>query len=56
MVNTKEVENKIRDLINLVQVYNTLEEEGEAKKIEDDAAEDLQKKLRELAQMVAEIK
>jgi len=51
----KEVENKIRDLINLIQVYNTVEEEGEAKKIEDDAAADLKNKLQEIAKMVASI-
>lgn len=51
----KEVENKIRDLINVVQVYNTIEEEGEAKKIEDDAAADLKVKLQEIAQMISAI-
>lgn len=51
----KVVENKIRDLINLVQVYNTVEEEAEGKKIEDDAAADLKTKLQEIAKMVGEI-
>jgi hypothetical protein len=57
MVNTKEVEDKIRDLINYVQVM-TLEElkEGEGKKIEEDTAKELQAKLRELAKFVAKIK
>ncbi|MEM4270707.1 MAG: hypothetical protein QXO70_01270 [Candidatus Pacearchaeota archaeon] len=51
----KEVENKIRDLINLVSVYNTEEEEGEGKKIEDDAAADLKARLQEIAKMIASI-
>jgi hypothetical protein len=51
----KAVENKIRDLINLVQVYNTEEEEGEGKKIEDDAAADLKAKLQEIAKAIGEI-
>lgn len=51
----KEVENKIRDLINTIQVYNTIEEEGEAKKVEDDAAADLKAKLQEIAQMIGAI-
>ena len=57
MPNTKEVEDKIRDLINYIQVM-TLEElkEGEGKKIEEDTAKELQAKLRELAKFVAKIK
>ena len=52
----KEAENKIRDLINQVQLYNTEEEEAEGKKVEDDAAAALKKKLQELAQLVGAIK
>jgi hypothetical protein len=57
MVNTKEVEDKIRDLINYIQVM-TLEElkEGEGRKIEEDTAKDLQNRLRQLAKAVAKIK
>jgi len=51
----KEAENKIRDLINLVSVYNTVEEEAEGKKIEDDAAADLKAKLQEIAKLVGNI-
>lgn len=51
----KAAENKIRDLINLVQVYNTEEEAGEGKKVEDDAAADLKAKLHEVAKMIGEI-
>jgi len=52
----KEVNDKIRDLINQVQLYNTEEEEGEGKKVEDDAAAALKGKLQELAQLVGAIK
>jgi hypothetical protein len=52
----KGAENKIRDLINLIQVYNTEEEPEEGKKIEDDAAKDLKAKLQEIAKIVGEIK
>lgn len=57
MAETKEVENKIRDLINYIQVM-TLEElkEGEGRKIEEDTAKDLQNRLRQLAKLVAKIK
>lgn len=57
MAKTKDVENKIRDLINWVQVQ-TLEElkAGEGRKIEEDTAKELQAKLREIAQLVGEIK
>ena len=56
MVITKEVENKIRDLINWIEVM-TLEELkiGEGKKIEDDTARILKKKLQELAKMVNQL-
>jgi len=53
--NIKEAENKIRDLINLVSVLNEEElAEGEGKKIEDDAASELKKKLHEVAKLLAE--
>jgi len=57
MVTTKEAENKIRDLINWIQV-KTLEEleAGEGKKIEKDVANELKSSLRELAKMVGKIK
>ncbi len=56
MAKTKEIEDKIRDLINWVQV-KTLEElgEGEGRKIEEDAAAELKKKLQEIAQLVGKI-
>jgi len=53
----KEVEDKIRDLINQVEIYNEEEiEPGEGKKVEDDAAEDILEKLREIAKLVAKTK
>lgn len=56
MVKTKEVEDKVRDLINWVQVM-TLEELkiGEGKKIEEDTAKILKKKLQEIARLVANL-
>ena len=57
MVGTKEVEDRIRDLINFVQVKN--EEElnaAEGKKIEDDTAKELKGQLRDLAKMVGKLK
>ena len=53
MVNTKECDDKIRDIINWIQV-KTLEEleAGEGKKIEEDTAKELQEMLRDLAKMI----
>ncbi len=45
----REVENKIRDLINLIEIMNKEEVEG-TKKIEDSAAQELKEKLRETAE------
>ena len=57
MAGTKEVEDKIRDLINWVQVKTEEElDSAEGKKIEDDTAEELKKKLRDLAKMVGKLK
>ncbi len=52
----KELNDKIRDLINTVEVYNEEEVEAEGKEIEDNAAKDLKTKLQELAQFVGTIK
>lgn len=46
----KEIEDSIRDLINTIKVRNEEEVEGGFKRIEDDVAEELIKKLREIAQ------
>jgi len=51
----KAVENKIRDLINWVEVWNLEEVEGGFKKIEDDVVNELKQRLEELAKMVAEL-
>ncbi len=57
MATVKEAEDKIRDLINWVQVMNEEElEAAEGKKIEDDTAEELKKKLRDLAKFVGKLK
>ncbi len=51
----KAVEDKIRDLINWVEVWNLEEIEGGFKKIEDDVVNELKQRLEELAKMVAEL-
>jgi len=51
----KAVEDKIRDLINWVEVWNLEEVEGGFKKIEDDVVNELKQRLEELAKMVAEL-
>ena len=49
----KQAEDKIRDLINLIAVFNKEElKEGEGKKIEDDAAKVLKQKLQEIAKLI----
>ncbi len=52
MAEIKEAENKIRDLINLVSIYNNEEEQDAGKKIEDEAASELKEKLQEIAQLL----
>jgi len=53
----EEVENKIRDLINFVQIKSEEElEAAEGKKIEIDTAEQLKEKLREIAELVGKLK
>jgi len=57
MVKIKDVEDEIRDLINIVEIAN--EEElkvGEGKKIEDDTTRYLVKRLRALAVKVGQLK
>ena len=54
MTNPKAMADKIRDLINLVEILKEEElEAGEGRKIEEDTAKVLVKKLKELAQMLA---
>ena len=54
MTNPKAMADKIRDLINWVEILKEEElEAGEGKKIEEDTAKVLVKKLKELAQMLA---
>lgn len=52
MVDTQAAEDKIRDIINLIAVYNEEELEGGTKKIEDAVAAELKEKLQELAQTI----
>lgn len=52
-VKIKEIEDSIRDIINLIKVKNEEEVEGGFKKIEDDAAEELIERLREIAQKLS---
>ena len=53
-INTKPIADKIRDLINWVDILKEEElEAGEGKKIEEDTAKVLVKKLKEIAQMLA---
>jgi len=47
----KQVEDKIRDLINTISVMSNEEVEGATKKVEDEAAEELKTKLREIAKL-----
>ena len=49
----RDTENKIRDLINQIKVYNEEElEVGEGKKVEDDAAENIVEKLKDIARTI----
>ena len=45
----KQIEDKIRDLINWIEVLKQEEEPGANQKIEDQAAEEIKLKLREIA-------
>jgi len=57
MVKIKDVEDEIRDLINIVEIANKEElKVGEGKKIEDDTTRYLVKRLRALAVKVGQIK
>ena len=54
MAKTKQIEDKIRDVINWVQVKTAEElKPGEGRKIEEDAAAELKMKLQEIAKLVA---
>ena len=45
----KEVENDLRDLMNWVKVWNTEEEQGATKKVEDEEANQLTEKIQAIA-------
>lgn len=54
--NTKPVEDKIRDLINFIEVMTHEELKiGEGKKIEADTANVLKAKLQEIAKLVGKV-
>lgn len=55
MATIKEAEDKIRDLINFVQIKSDEEADTAGKKIEADTAEKLKTKLRELAEFVGQV-
>ncbi|MCK4590051.1 MAG: hypothetical protein KAT77_06405 [Nanoarchaeota archaeon] len=52
---TKEVEDMIRDLINLINVKKEEEVEGATQKIEDATATELVEKLQAIAQAIGQI-
>ena len=52
---TKEVEDMIRDLINIVNVRKEEEVEGATQKIEDATAAELVEKLEAIAQAVSQL-
>lgn len=52
----KIIENKIRDLINWIEVWNLEElEEGSCKKIDNETVEELKGKLQEIAEEIGEL-
>lgn len=51
----KLVENKIRDLINWIEVWNLEEIEDNTKKIDDDTVEELKEKLQTIAEDIGEL-
>ena len=54
MTDPKKVADKIRDLINYIEIKKEEElEAGEGRKIEEDTAAELDAKLREIAKLLA---
>ena len=51
----KKIENKIRDLINWIEVWHLEELEGNSKKIDDGTVEDLKEKLQAIAEDIGEL-
>jgi hypothetical protein len=51
----KEVEDKIRDIINLISIFNKEEADAETSKIDDEAAKKLKEELRKLALIVGRL-
>ena len=52
----KQIENKIRDLINWIEVWNLEEiEEGSCKRIDNKTVEEMKEKLQEIAEDIGEL-
>ncbi|MDD5649512.1 MAG: hypothetical protein PHF86_03725 [Candidatus Nanoarchaeia archaeon] len=51
----QKIENKIRDVINWIEVWNLEELEDNNKIISDDVVEELKDKLQEIAEEVGEL-
>ncbi len=51
----KKIENKIRDLINWIEVWNLEEIEDSTKKIDDDTVKELKEKLQTIAEDIGEL-
>ena len=51
----KKIENKIRDLINWIAVWNLEEIEDGNKQISNDVVEELKEKLQEIAEDIGEL-
>ena len=51
----KLIENKIRDLINWIEVWNLEEIEDNTKKIDDKTVEELKEKLQVIAEDIGEL-
>lgn len=52
----KDIEDDLRDLINWIKVLNEEEEQGETKKIEDEAAEELIERIQSIAKKLGSVK
>lgn len=51
----KDIENKIRDVINWIEVWNLEENDDSTKKIDDDTVEELKEKLQNIAKDIGKL-
>ena len=51
----KQIEDKIRDLINDIEIMKNEDVEGGVQKIEDSAAEELKEKLQQIAEIIGNL-